>query len=113
MTSPARCTCTPQRWHNQLSRLFVECFVLAANDAGLSADPQSGALLHAYMESAVKDVALAVAAWLAAVGVIPAQSTNHKELRLRHLFVVSREYRSGGYGRLFTHRRVGSSTHKY
>ncbi len=31
----------------------------AANDAGLSGDPQSRALLHAFVEWAVKDVALA------------------------------------------------------
>jgi hemoglobin len=42
-----------------LGWLSVECFVLAPNEAGLPDDPQSRALLHAYVEWAVKDVALA------------------------------------------------------
>jgi hemoglobin len=39
-----------------LGRRFVECFVLAADDAGLPADPEFRAALRAYMEWAVADV---------------------------------------------------------
>jgi hemoglobin len=35
---------------------FVECFVAAADDAGLPADPELRALLRAYMEDAVAEV---------------------------------------------------------
>jgi hemoglobin len=41
-----------------LGQRFVECFVLAADDAGLPGDPELRAALRAYMEWAVKDVAL-------------------------------------------------------
>jgi hemoglobin len=43
---------------SDLARRFVECFVLAADDAGLPEDPQFRAALRAYMEWAVQDVAL-------------------------------------------------------
>ena len=39
-----------------LGRRFVECFVLAADDAGLPGDPEFRAALRAYMEWAVDDV---------------------------------------------------------
>jgi hemoglobin len=39
-----------------LGRRFVECFVAAADDAGLPADPEFRAALRAYMEWAVADV---------------------------------------------------------
>jgi hemoglobin len=39
-----------------LGRRFVDCFVAAADDAGLPADPEFRAALRAYMESAVDDV---------------------------------------------------------
>jgi hemoglobin len=39
-----------------LGRRFVECFVAAADDAGLPDDPQFRAALRAYMEWAVDDV---------------------------------------------------------
>jgi hemoglobin len=39
-----------------LGRRFVECFVAAADDAGLPADPEFRAALRAYMEWAVDDV---------------------------------------------------------
>ena len=39
-----------------LGRRFVECFVAAADDAGLPADPKFRAALRAYMEWAVADV---------------------------------------------------------
>lgn len=39
-----------------LGRRFVECFVLAADDAGLPADPEFRAALRSYMEWAVADV---------------------------------------------------------
>jgi hemoglobin len=35
---------------------FVQCFVAAADDAGLPRDPEFRALLPAYMESAVAEV---------------------------------------------------------
>ena len=38
---------------DDLARRFVECFVLAADDAGLPADPEFRAALRAYMEWAV------------------------------------------------------------
>lgn len=41
---------------DDLSRRFVECFVLAADDAGLPADAEFRAALRAYMEWAVTDV---------------------------------------------------------
>jgi hemoglobin len=41
---------------DDLGRRFVECFVLAADDAGLPADPEFRAALRAYMEWAVDDV---------------------------------------------------------
>jgi hemoglobin len=41
-----------------LGRRFVDCFVLAADDAGLPGDPEFRAALRAYMEWAVKEVAL-------------------------------------------------------
>jgi hemoglobin len=41
---------------SDLGRRFVECFVLAADDAGLPADPEFRAALRAYMEWAVDDV---------------------------------------------------------
>jgi len=43
---------------SDLGRRFVECFVLAADDAGLPDDPEFRAALRAYMEWAVSDVAL-------------------------------------------------------
>lgn len=39
-----------------LGRRFVECFVAAADDAGLPDDPEFRAALRAYMEWAVADV---------------------------------------------------------
>ena len=39
-----------------LGRRFVDCFVLAADDAGLPADPEFRAALRSYMEWAVADV---------------------------------------------------------
>ena len=39
-----------------LGRRFVECFVAAADDAGLPADPALRSALRAYMEWAVADV---------------------------------------------------------
>jgi hemoglobin len=39
-----------------LGRRFVECFVAAADDAGLPADPEFRASLRAYMEWAVDEV---------------------------------------------------------
>ncbi len=39
-----------------LGRRFVACFVLAADDAGLPADPEFRAALRAYLEWAVADV---------------------------------------------------------
>jgi hemoglobin len=39
-----------------LGRRFVECFVRAADDAGLPADPEFRAALRSYMEWAVADV---------------------------------------------------------
>jgi hemoglobin len=39
-----------------LGRRFVECFVLAADDAGLPSDPEFRAALRAYMQWAVSDV---------------------------------------------------------
>ena len=41
---------------SDLGRRFVECFVAAADDADLPADPQFRAALRAYMESAVAEV---------------------------------------------------------
>jgi hemoglobin len=41
-----------------LARRFVDCFVLAADDASLPDDPEFRAALRAYMEWAVRDVAL-------------------------------------------------------
>jgi len=41
---------------SDLGRRFVACFVLAADDAGLPADPEFRAALRAYMEWAVADV---------------------------------------------------------
>jgi hemoglobin len=41
---------------SDLGRRFVECFVNAADDAGLPADPEFRAALRAYMEWAVADV---------------------------------------------------------
>ncbi|HEY6787645.1 MAG TPA: group II truncated hemoglobin [Trebonia sp.] len=43
---------------SDLARRFVECFVLAADDAGLPDAPEFRAALRAYMEWAVGDVAL-------------------------------------------------------
>jgi hemoglobin len=43
---------------SDLSRRFVACFVAAADDAGLPDDPEFRAALRAYMEWAVKDIAL-------------------------------------------------------
>lgn len=40
----------------ELGPLFVECFVAAADDVGLPADPEFRAALRAYMEWAVADV---------------------------------------------------------
>jgi hemoglobin len=39
-----------------LGRRFVECFVLAADDVGLPADPEFRAALRSYMQWAVADV---------------------------------------------------------
>jgi hemoglobin len=39
-----------------LGRRFVECFVAAADDAGLPAEPEFRAALRAYMQWAVDDV---------------------------------------------------------
>ena len=39
-----------------LGRRFVDCFVAAADDAGLPEDPELRAVLRAYMEWAVDDV---------------------------------------------------------
>jgi len=39
-----------------LGRRFVDCFVAAADDAGLTEDPEFRAALRAYMEWAVDDV---------------------------------------------------------
>ncbi|MEC3974119.1 group II truncated hemoglobin [Amycolatopsis sp. H20-H5] len=41
---------------SDLGRRFVDCFVLAADDAGLPADPEFRAALRAYMEWAVDGV---------------------------------------------------------
>jgi hemoglobin len=41
---------------NDLGPRFVECFVAAADDAKLPADPELRAVLRAYMESAVAEV---------------------------------------------------------
>ena len=41
---------------SDLGRRFVRCFDLAADDAGLPADPEFRAALHAYMVWAVDDV---------------------------------------------------------
>ena len=41
---------------SDLGRRFVECFVFAADDAGLPDDPEFRAALRAYMEWAVSDV---------------------------------------------------------
>jgi len=41
---------------SDLGRRFVECFVAAADDAGLPADPEFRATLRAYMQWAVDDV---------------------------------------------------------
>lgn len=43
---------------SDLGRRFVDCFVHAADDAGLPADPAFRAALRAYMEWAVGEVAL-------------------------------------------------------
>lgn len=43
---------------SDLGSRFVECFMLAADDAGLPADPPFRAALRSYMEWAVDDVAL-------------------------------------------------------
>jgi hemoglobin len=43
---------------SDLARRFVDCFVLAADDAGLPDDGEFRAALRAYMEWAVGDVAL-------------------------------------------------------
>jgi len=43
---------------SDLGRRFVDCFMLAADDAGLPDDPEFRAALRAYMEWAVRDVAL-------------------------------------------------------
>jgi hemoglobin len=43
---------------SDLGRRFIECFVSAADDAGLPPDPEFRAALRAYMEWAVRDVAL-------------------------------------------------------
>lgn len=61
-TSSANDQSGVQRMHagngdmTDLGRRFVECFVLAADDAGLPADPEFRAALRAYMEWAVADV---------------------------------------------------------
>jgi hemoglobin len=41
---------------SDLGRRFVECFVVAADDAGLPDDPEFRAALRAYMQWAVDDV---------------------------------------------------------
>jgi hemoglobin len=41
---------------SELGRRFVACFVQAADDAGLAADPEFRAALRAYMQWAVADV---------------------------------------------------------
>jgi hemoglobin len=41
---------------SDLGRRFVDCFVLAADDAGLPEDPEFRAVLRAYMQWAVDDV---------------------------------------------------------
>ena len=41
---------------SDLGRRFVDCFALAADDAGLPAEPDFRAALRAYMEWAVSDV---------------------------------------------------------
>jgi hemoglobin len=41
---------------NGMDERFVECFVAAADDAGLPADPEFRAVLRAYMEAAVAEV---------------------------------------------------------
>jgi len=41
-----------------LGRRFAECFMLAADDAGWPDDPEFRAVIHAYIEWAVDDVAL-------------------------------------------------------
>ena len=41
---------------SDLGRRFVECFVLAADDAGLPVDPEFRAALRSYMEWAVADI---------------------------------------------------------
>jgi hemoglobin len=41
---------------SDLGRRFVECFVNAADDAGLPDEPEFRAALRAYMEWAVEDV---------------------------------------------------------
>src|SRR4051812_8559412 len=68
MGGPARFTALPAdhsdvlRMHagngdmTDLGRRFVACFVQAAEDAGLPADPSFRAALRAYMEWAVADV---------------------------------------------------------
>jgi hemoglobin len=43
---------------SDLGRRFTECFMQAADDVGLPADPEFRAALRAYMEWAVSDVAL-------------------------------------------------------
>jgi hemoglobin len=43
---------------SDLAGRFVDCFVLAADDAGLPADPEFRAALRSYMEWAVQDIAL-------------------------------------------------------
>jgi hemoglobin len=53
---------------DDLGRRFVDCFIAAADDAGLPADPAFRAALRAYMEWAVKDVL----AFSAVDSVIPA-----------------------------------------
>jgi hemoglobin len=52
-----------------LGRRFVECFVLAADDAGLPADAEFRAALRSYMTWAVDDVL----AYSAAGSVVPAR----------------------------------------
>jgi hemoglobin len=41
---------------SDLGRRFVDCFVNAADDAGLPADPEFRAALRAYMEWAVEEM---------------------------------------------------------
>jgi hemoglobin len=43
---------------SDLGRRFTDCFMLAADDAGLPGDPEFRAALRGYMEWAVGDVAL-------------------------------------------------------